>query len=134
MQDATRHDRTRQDGRQHGAPAPKRRPSVCRLRPQRRSVKQLAGEGATGSNSLDDFVKKLNKPRAIWLMVPAAVVDATLHDLVPKLEIGDIVIDGGNSYYIDDIRRAKELSAKGFTTWTSAPAAACGDSSAATAR
>ncbi len=78
------------------------------------SVKQLVGEGATGSDSLDDFVKKLAKPRAIWLMVPAGVVDATLHDLVPKLEKDDIVIDGGNSYYIDDIRRAKELSAKGI--------------------
>src|SRR5260221_6071794 len=78
------------------------------------SVKQLAGEGATASNSLDDFVKKLSKPRAIWLMVPAGVVDATLHELVPKLESGDIVIDGGNSYYIDDIRRAKELSGRGI--------------------
>ena len=74
------------------------------------SVKQLSGEGATGSGSLDEFVKKLNKPRAIWLMVPAGVVDATLHDLIPRLESGDILIDGGNSYYIDDIRRAKELS------------------------
>src|ERR1700757_1007104 len=78
------------------------------------SVKQLSGEGATGADSLDDFVKKLQKPRAIWLMVPAGVVDATLHDLLPKLEKDDIVIDGGNSYYIDDIRRAKELSAKGI--------------------
>ncbi len=78
------------------------------------TVKQLVGEGATGSDSLDDFIKKLQKPRAIWLMVPAGVVDATLHDLVPKLEKDDIVIDGGNSYYIDDIRRAKELSAKGI--------------------
>src|ERR1700704_5574968 len=78
------------------------------------SVNQLSGEGATGSNSLDEFVRKLNKPRAIWLMVPAGVVDATLHDLVPRLDSGDILIDGGNSYYIDDIRRAKELSAKGL--------------------
>jgi 6-phosphogluconate dehydrogenase len=78
------------------------------------SVEQLAGEGSTASSSLDDFVKKLSKPRAIWLMVPAGVVDATLHDLTSKLERGDIVIDGGNSYYIDDIRRAKELSAKGL--------------------
>src|SRR6202790_5711844 len=78
------------------------------------SVKQLEGEGATGANALDDFVKKLQKPRAIWLMVPAAVVDATLHDLAGKLDSGDIIIDGGNSYYIDDIRRAKELSAKGI--------------------
>src|SRR5712692_5337629 len=65
------------------------------------SVKQLASEGSTGSSSLDDFVKKLSKPRAIWLMVPAGVVDATLHDLAPKLESGDILIDGGNSYYVD---------------------------------
>ena len=78
------------------------------------SVKQLANEGATGSSSLDDFVQKLQKPRAVWLMVPAAVVDATLHELATKLEAGDTVIDGGNSYYIDDIRRAKELSAKGI--------------------
>ncbi|HYK39781.1 MAG TPA: NADP-dependent phosphogluconate dehydrogenase, partial [Candidatus Eremiobacteraceae bacterium] len=78
------------------------------------SVKQLMGEGATGSDSLDDFVKKLQKPRAIWLMVPAGVVDTTLHDLVSRLEKDDIVIDGGNSYYIDDIRRAKELNAKGI--------------------
>src|SRR5258707_7850834 len=78
------------------------------------SVKQLTAEGSIGSSSLDDFVKKLSKPRAIWLMVPAGVVDATLHDLTPKLESGDIIIDGGNSYYIDDIRRAQELSPKGI--------------------
>ncbi|HEY1422991.1 MAG TPA: decarboxylating 6-phosphogluconate dehydrogenase [Candidatus Acidoferrum sp.] len=76
------------------------------------TVKQLAGEGATGATSLDDFVQKLQKPRAIWLMVPAAVVDASIADLVPKLDAGDILIDGGNSYYIDDIRRASELRAK----------------------
>ena len=78
------------------------------------TVKQLTDEGSTGSNSLDEFVSKLSKPRAIWLMVPASVVDATLHAIVGKLDIGDIVIDGGNSYYIDDIRRAKELSGKGI--------------------
>jgi 6-phosphogluconate dehydrogenase len=77
-------------------------------------VKQLSSEGSIGSSSLDEFVKRLSKPRAIWLMVPAGVVDATLHDLTPKLESGDIIIDGGNSYYIDDIRRAKELSLKGI--------------------
>jgi 6-phosphogluconate dehydrogenase len=78
------------------------------------TVKQLTSEGSAGSNSLDEFVKKLSKPRAVWLMVPAAVVDATLHELTGKLDVGDIVIDGGNSYYIDDIRRAKELSGKGI--------------------
>ncbi|MFI5059692.1 MAG: phosphogluconate dehydrogenase (NAD(+)-dependent, decarboxylating) [Candidatus Acidiferrales bacterium] len=78
------------------------------------SVKQLANEGAAGSSSLDDFVKKLQKPRAVWLMVPAGVVDPTLHELTAKLDSGDIVIDGGNSYYIDDIRRAKELAARGL--------------------
>ena len=78
------------------------------------SVKQVARDGATGAASLDDLVKKLQRPRAVWLMVPAAVVDATLQDLSTRLEAGDIVIDGGNSYYIDDIRRAKELAAKGI--------------------
>ena len=78
------------------------------------TVNQLASEGATGSSSLDDFVKKLSKPRAVWLMVPAGVVDATLHELTSKLDVGDIVIDGGNSYYIDDIRRAKVLAATGL--------------------
>jgi 6-phosphogluconate dehydrogenase len=78
------------------------------------TVKQLAGEGATGATSLDDFIQKLQKPRAIWLMVPAGVVDASIKDLLPKLDSGDILIDGGNSYYIDDIRRAKELQPKGI--------------------
>jgi len=76
------------------------------------AVKQMAGEGAAAAGSLDEFVKKLQAPRAVWLMVPAAVVDSTIAELVPKLSKGDILIDGGNSYYIDDIRRAKELSAK----------------------
>jgi 6-phosphogluconate dehydrogenase len=76
------------------------------------SVKEVERDGATAATSLDDLVKKLQRPRAVWLMVPAAVVDATLHDLAGKLEAGDVVIDGGNSYYIDDIRRAKELAAK----------------------
>jgi 6-phosphogluconate dehydrogenase len=78
------------------------------------AVGQLAADGATGSSSIDDFVSKLQTPRAIWLMVPAAVVDATIAQLLPKLAKDDILIDGGNSYYIDDIRRAKELSAKGI--------------------
>jgi 6-phosphogluconate dehydrogenase len=76
------------------------------------SVQALAKEGATGAGSLDDFVSKLKQPRAIWLMVPAAVVDSTLAQLVPKLAQDDVVIDGGNSYYIDDIRRAGELKPK----------------------
>src|SRR5882757_2953354 len=77
-----------------------------------KAVEGLATEGATGSTSLADFVKKLEKPRAIWLMVPAAAVDKTIADLLPLLEADDTLIDGGNSYYVDDIRRAKELSAK----------------------
>jgi 6-phosphogluconate dehydrogenase len=78
-------------------------------------VQELAKEkGVTGSTSLEDFVSKLAKPRAIWLMIPAGYVDETLAKLVPLLDSGDIVIDGGNSYYIDDIRRAKELEPKGI--------------------
>jgi 6-phosphogluconate dehydrogenase len=78
------------------------------------AVKQLSAEGATGSTTVEEFVAKLQKPRAIWLMVPAAVVDTSIAELVPKLSKDDILIDGGNSYYIDDIRRAKELSTKGI--------------------
>ncbi|HKS97223.1 MAG TPA: decarboxylating 6-phosphogluconate dehydrogenase [Terriglobia bacterium] len=78
------------------------------------SVKALAGEGAAGAASLDDFVTKLKPPRAAWLMVPAAVVDATLRDLASRMQKGDIIIDGGNSYYIDDMRRAKELEPSGI--------------------
>jgi 6-phosphogluconate dehydrogenase len=77
-----------------------------------KAVDELAGAGATGASSLGDFVKKLQKPRAIWLMAPAAVVDGVIADLLPLVEAGDILIDGGNSYYIDDIRRAKTLAAK----------------------
>ncbi len=78
------------------------------------SVQQLAAEGPKGSSSLADFVSQLSTPRAIWLMVPAGVVDATLQELTPLLLAGDIVIDGGNSYYIDDIRRAKDLLPSGI--------------------
>jgi 6-phosphogluconate dehydrogenase len=76
------------------------------------AVSDLVKEKATGAASLAEFVKKLQKPRAIWLMVPAAVVDKTIADLLPLLDAGDILIDGGNSYYVDDIRRAKELAPK----------------------
>jgi 6-phosphogluconate dehydrogenase len=78
------------------------------------TVRGLAREGAVGATALDDFVARLTTPRAVWLMVPAAVVDATLEDIVPKLAAGDIVIDGGNSYYRDDVDRAKRLAARGL--------------------
>jgi len=79
-----------------------------------KSVDELAKEGAVGSSSVKEFVSKLQKPRAVWLMIPAAVVDSIIAEIVPFLEAGDILIDGGNSYYIDDIRRAKDLAPKGI--------------------
>jgi 6-phosphogluconate dehydrogenase len=78
------------------------------------AVKDLANEGSTGSDSLEDFVSKLNKPRHIWIMVPAAFVDDTIDKLAPLLDADDTVIDGGNSYYRDDIRRAAVLAEKGI--------------------
>jgi len=77
-------------------------------------VQQLVAKGATGTTDLATFVQSLAKPRAVWLMLPAAAVDSVLHALVPLLEADDIVIEGGNSYYHDDIRRARELKAKGL--------------------
>jgi 6-phosphogluconate dehydrogenase len=77
-------------------------------------VRELVKEKAIGATSLADLVGKLDKPRAVWLMVPAAVVDQFIADLSPLLEAGDILIDGGNSYYVDDIRRARELQPKGI--------------------
>ena len=78
------------------------------------AVKEMARQGATGSDSLAAFVKALALPRVIWIMVPAAVVDATLDQLLPLVTAGDIVIDGGNSYYIDDLRRARALATRGI--------------------
>src|ERR1700692_2558534 len=75
-------------------------------------VQELVREGAAGAGSLSDLVKQLSRPRAIWMMVPAAVVDQQITDLLLLLEADDILIDGGNSYYVDDIRRARELAAK----------------------
>jgi 6-phosphogluconate dehydrogenase len=77
-----------------------------------KAISELVAENAVGSSSLQDLVAKLQKPRAIWLMIPAAAVDSTISELLPSLQAGDILIDGGNSYYVDDIRRAKELAAK----------------------
>jgi len=77
-------------------------------------VQELAGEGATGSSDLDDFISKLETPRVIWLMVPAAVVDSMIDDLAGRLQPGDIIIDGGNSFYQDDITRARKLRDKGL--------------------
>jgi 6-phosphogluconate dehydrogenase len=76
------------------------------------TVSELAKENAVGATSLQELVKKLKAPRALWLMVPAAVVDKTIADLLPYLDAGDTLIDGGNSYYVDDINRARDLAAK----------------------
>jgi 6-phosphogluconate dehydrogenase len=79
-----------------------------------KAVEELTRAKATGASSIADLVKKLETPRAVWLMVPAAAVDATINDLLPHLTSGDILIDGGNSYYVDDIRRGQELGKKGI--------------------
>ena len=97
------------------------------------AVQELAKEGATAATSLDDFIAKLTTPRAVWLMVPAAVVESSVKDLADRLAKDDILIDGGNSYYIDDMRRAAELAPRGSIMSTSARPAACGGWSAAIA-
>jgi 6-phosphogluconate dehydrogenase len=78
------------------------------------AVRQLAGEGAVPATSLEEFVAKLEKPRAAWIMVPAGFVQGTVNELAKLMEPGDIIVDGGNSYYVDDIARAKALKAKGI--------------------
>jgi 6-phosphogluconate dehydrogenase len=78
------------------------------------AVAALAKEGATGASSLDDFLSKLSKPRVVWMMLPAAAVDRAIADIAPRMAQGDVLVDGGNSYYVDDIRRAKELAPKGI--------------------
>jgi 6-phosphogluconate dehydrogenase len=78
------------------------------------TVKAMAAEGAIGAESLEDFIAKLTLPRAVWLMVPAAAVDGMLDNLTPHMRSGDVIVDGGNSHYIDDIRRAEGLIAKGI--------------------
>ena len=80
----------------------------------RKAVEELVHEGAVGATDLRDLVRRLEKPRAIWLMVPAAAVDKTVSDLAAYIDAGDVLIDGGNSYYVDDIRRAKDLVSKGL--------------------
>ena len=79
-----------------------------------KAVDRLVKDRAVGSASLADLASRLAKPRAIWLMVPAAAVDQTISRLLPCLDVGDILIDGGNSYYVDDIRRSQELKARGI--------------------
>jgi len=93
------------------------------------AVADLARDKAIGASSTADLVHKLEKPRVVWLMVPAGVVDGTITDLAPHLESGDILIDGGNSYYVDDIRRAR-WRREGSITWMSEPVAASGGWSA----
>jgi 6-phosphogluconate dehydrogenase len=79
-----------------------------------KAIEELTRANAIGASSIADLVKKLETPRAVWLMVPAAVVDSTINDVASQLAPGDVIIDGGNSYYVDDIRRARELAAKGI--------------------
>jgi 6-phosphogluconate dehydrogenase len=107
---ATRHDRTWAHGRNMVRRLIRKGYECVVYDRSTEAVNDLVKDKAAGSTSLVDLTKKLQKPRAVWLMVPAAVVDKSIADLLPLLEPGDILIDGGNSYYVDDIRRAKELA------------------------
>jgi 6-phosphogluconate dehydrogenase len=90
------------------------------------SVRKLADDGAVGAKSIEDFVSKLKPPRAAWLMVPAGAVDKALDDLTARMQKGDIIIDGGNSHYIDDIRRANELKPRGIRYVDAGTSGGCG--------
>jgi 6-phosphogluconate dehydrogenase len=98
-----------------------------------KAVKDVESAGAKGSTSLEDFLGKLQKPRVVWLMVPAGAVDSMIDKIAPHLESGDILIDGGNSYYIDDTAAPRIWSRRASPTSTSASAAVSGASNAATA-
>ncbi len=80
----------------------------------KRTIDELVGEGAVGTDSIADLVGKLERPRAVWIMIPAAAVDGVITELAKELDSGDAIIDGGNSHYVDDVRRAKELAASGL--------------------
>ena len=108
----TRNDRTWSHGREHGARLLKAGHMCIVFDKSQKAVEKLVEEGTTGASSLHDLVTKLQKSRAIWLMVPAGAADKTISDLASYLEAEEILIDGGNSYYVDDIRRAKELATK----------------------
>ncbi len=97
------------------------------------AVAELEAEGAIGTPSLDEFVEQLESPRVAWIMVPAGITGRVVDDLAGRMEPGDIIIDGGNSYYRDDVDRAKSSRSGASTTSTSARAAACSDSTAASA-
>ena len=99
----------------------------------RENVQRLASQGATGARSLDDLVSKLQQPRAVWVMVPAGgPTERTVMSLAERLDPGDTIVDGGNSYFKDDVRRARTLAEKGSSTWTWGRAAAYGGWSGAT--